>query len=120
VHTAAVLFAALQLGAQVGDWRVIMTSSDGTITLVDGASVRRAGSALTFWQKDQHPDGSTEGARIRLYCRANVWQILYQQNVNAQGRIVSTLDKPLQPREIHAGSAMAKVQARICPVLMRN
>ena len=31
--------AAAQMGAQVGDWRHIMTASDGTITLIDGASI---------------------------------------------------------------------------------
>ena len=116
----ALLLAAAQLGGQVGDWRVVMVASDGTSTLIDGASVRRAGSVITFWQKDHHPDGTIEGARIRLDCHANTWQILYQQITDPNGRIVSTLENRLKPQEIRAGSAVEEVRARICPVLVHN
>ena len=112
--------AAAQMGAQVGDWRHIMTASDGTITLIDGASIRRAGSLLTFWQKDHHPDGTIEGTRIRLDCQANAWQIVYQQITDPKGRIVSTVESRLKPQEIRPGNAMEKVRARLCPVLIHN
>jgi hypothetical protein len=116
----ALLLAAAQLGAQVGDWRVVMIASDGTTTLIDGASIRRAGSLITFWQKDHHPDGTTEGARIRLDCQANTWQIIYQQITDPKGRVVSTLTNRLKPQKIRPGSAMEEERARVCPVLVHN
>ena len=120
MSTILLILAAAQMGAQVGDWRHIMTADDGTITLIDGASIRRAGSLLTFWQKDHHPNGAVEGARIRLDCQANTWQILYQQITDPNGRVVSTLENRLKPQEIRAGSAMEEVRARVCPVLVHN
>jgi hypothetical protein len=113
-------FAAAQLTAQVGDWRHVMTTSDGTTTLIDGASIRRAGSLLTFWQKELHRDGKVEGTRVRLFCESNTWQILYQQVTDPNGHVVSTLENRLKPQEIRAGSAMEEVRARICPVLVHN
>ena len=120
MSTTALFLAAALLPAQAGDWRVITTTSDGTDTLVDGASIRRVGSVLTFWQKDRHPDGTIEGARIRLDCHANTWQILYQQITDPGGRVVSTLEKRLKPQDIRPGSAMEKERARVCPVLVRD
>ena len=116
----ALFLAAALAGTEAGDWRVIMTASDGTATLVDSASIRRLGAVLTFWQKDHHPDGTIEGARIRLDCEANTWQILYHQNTDAQGRVISTLTKRLKPQEIRPGSAMEEERKRICRVLVRN
>ena len=118
--TTALFLAAALLPAQAGDWRVIMTASDGSDTLVDGASIRRVGSVLTFWEKDRHPDGTIEGARIRLDCQANTWQLLFHQNVDARGRVVSTLVSRLKPQEIRSGSAMEEERNRICRVLVRN
>ena len=112
--------AAALFGPPVGDWRVIMTSSDGTATVVDGASIRREGSVLTFWQKDVHPDETIEGARIRLDCAANTWQILYHESTDSKGRVVSTLTKRLKPQEIRPGSAMEEERNRLCRVLVRN
>lgn len=116
----ALLLAAAELGGQVGDWRVVMVASDGTSTLIDAASVRRTGSVITFWQKDHHPDGTIEGARIRLDCHANTWQILYHQIADPGGRVVSTLEKRLKPQDIRPGSAIEKERARVCPVLVRD
>lgn len=119
--SAVLLFlATAQIGAQVGDWRHIMTARDGTATLIDGASIRRTGSLLTFWQKDHRPDGTIEGTRIRLDCQANTWQILYQQISDPRGRVISTLAKRLKPQEIRPGSAMEEERARVCPVLIHN
>src|SRR6478672_2733500 len=112
MYMMALLWAAAQMGAQVGDWRIVMVARDGTTTFIDGASIRRAGSLITFWQKDHHPDGTIEGARIRLDCQANTWQILYQQITDAKGRVVSTLTNRLKPQEIRPGSAMEEERAR--------
>lgn len=120
MSTTALLLVAAQLGGQVGDWREIMTARDGTVIHIDGASVRRDGPILTFWQKDRHPDGTVEGARIRLNCEANTWQVLYQQNTDPKGRIVSTLANRLKPQDIRPGSAMEEERNRICPVLARE
>ena len=119
MSTIALLFFA-QLGAQFGDWREIMTARDGTVVHIDGASLRREGPVLTFWQKDRHPNGSVAGSRIRLNCETNVWQVLFQQNTDSRGRIVSTLERPLRPQEIRPGSVMEEERNRICRVLVRN
>ena len=119
MRTIALILAAI-LGAKAGDWRLVMTAGNGTATLIDGSSIRREGPLLTFWQKTLHPDGTTEGARIRIDCETSTWQLIYQQITDARGRVISTVASRLKPQDIRPGSAMEEEQSKLCRVLLQK